>query len=85
MSNLFRKEVLQLQSDRLHGEVLLLPKLSHVFILSFLLLWVALVLVWLTNSHYARKETVLGWLYPASGVVRVYAERGGIIKQDGEL
>lgn len=88
MSKLFRQQVTQRQSDRLHGEVLLLPRLSHLLILGFLLMWVALVIVWLSTSHYARKETVLGWLYPASGVVRIYAERDGIIKQvlvvDGE-
>lgn len=36
---------------------------------------------WLVFSSYARKETVLGWLEPPSGVVRIYAEDTGIIKK----
>lgn len=81
MTGLFRQQAMDRQSDRLHGEILLLPRLSHVVILALLLLWVLVVIVWLSGSSYARKETVLGWLEPASGVVRVYAERSGIIKQ----
>ncbi|MCW8126872.1 HlyD family secretion protein [Microbulbifer halophilus] len=69
------------QADRLHGDILLLPRFSHVAILALLLAWVFAAVVWLAASDYARKETVQGWLEPASGVVRIYAERSGIIKQ----
>lgn len=69
------------QTDRLHGEILLLPRLSLVIILALLALWVLAVIIWLASSSYARKETVLGWLEPSSGVVRVYAERSGTIKK----
>lgn len=85
---LFRQKVVERQADRLHGEILLLPRLSHSLILGILLAWVAVTIIWLANSQYARKETVQGWLEPASGVVRVYAERSGVIKSvlvsDGE-
>lgn len=81
MTGLFRQQAMERQADRLHGEVLLLPRLSHTLVLVFLLLWVVAALCWLTTGSYARKETVQGWLEPSSGVVRVYAERSGIIKQ----
>ncbi|BBL99988.1 toxin secretion, membrane fusion protein [Microbulbifer sp. GL-2] len=81
VTGLFRQQVLERQVDRLHGEILLLPRFSHSAILTLLLIWVVAVFIWLAVGSYARKESVLGWLEPASGVVRVYAERSGIIKQ----
>ncbi|WP_396675407.1 HlyD family secretion protein [Microbulbifer sp. JSM ZJ756] len=81
VSGLFRNQVLQRQADRLHGEILLLPRLSHLAILALLLIWVIAVVAWLCSSNYARQETVQGWLEPASGVVRVYTDSPGIIKQ----
>ncbi len=89
MLRLFRDQALSQQADRLHGDVLLHPKMSHLFILGFLLLWLCAVVYWLAGSTYARKETVLGWLEPSVGVLRVYAESAGIIKhvlvQEGDL
>lgn len=81
MTNLFRKEVIERQTNRLHGDVLVLPRLSHLLLISLLLTWVALVLVWLVSSKYARKETALGWLEPSEGVTRIYAEDSGLIQQ----
>lgn len=81
-SGLFRKQAVEQQKDRLHGEVLILPSFSHTAITGFLLIWVVAILVWLFNSRYARQETVTGWLEPPEGVVRVYAENStGKIKQ----
>lgn len=81
MTGLFRQKVMERQADRLHGEILLLPRLSHAVILALLLAWLLVTVIWLATSGYARQETVQGWLEPASGVVRVYADRSGIIKQ----
>jgi membrane fusion protein len=81
LQGLFRTEVSDSQRNRLHGDILLLPRFSHTLILSALLFWLAIVFFWLVFSSYARKETVLGWLEPPSGVVRIYAEDTGIIKK----
>ena len=78
---LFRQQAMQRQTERLHGDILLLPRFSHSLILGLLLAWVVLAFFWLISSTYARKETVSGWLDPAAGVVRVVAEGSGIIKQ----
>lgn len=88
--SLFRTEALEHQKDALHGEVLIIPSLSHKIITSVLVLWVMAVAVWLFSSGYARQETVTGWLEPPTGVVRVYASNStGKIKQilvsEGEL
>lgn len=79
-TELFRQEAIEHQRHRLHGDVLLLPKISHTLTLAVLLLWVFLVFIWLANSTYARKETAFGWLEPPHGVIRIYPEDSGIIK-----
>jgi hypothetical protein len=78
---LFRSQVLEHRQQSLYGSILLLPQLSHTLILSVLLLWVFLVLIWLFTSHYARKETVVGWLEPPEGIIRVYAEQLNILSE----
>lgn len=55
--------------------------MRHSVLIVLLLLWVLAVTTWLATSTYARKETVVGWLEPSSGVTRVYAEDAGTIKQ----
>lgn len=79
MSALFREEVVESRKQRLHGDVLLLPKPSHNIITYFLLLWVCLIIIWLLASHYSRKETVIGWLEPPEGIVRIHADTAGTV------
>ena len=81
MSGLFRQQVMERQADRLHGEILLLPRFTHSLILGILIAWVLALIVWLINGSYARKESVEGWLEPTSGVARVYADRAGLVKR----
>lgn len=69
---LFRQEVVDQAANKLEGEVLLLPKLSHRVIAWSLFVWVLLVVLLLFNGQYSRKETVAGWLRPSTGVVRVF-------------
>ena len=78
---LFRQQAVEHSKQRLHGDVLLLPRISHTLILSALVLWVLAVLILLFASHYARKETVVGWLEPPEGITRVYAEATGIVQK----
>ena len=78
--DLFRKEALDQHRQRLHGDVLLLPKFSHTALISLLIIWLAAVFVWLIFSSYAKKETVNGWLEPPAGVIRIYPESTGIIQ-----
>lgn len=81
LKNLFRQEAIEAKHSGLKGDVLLLPRFSHTLILTILLLWVFVVVVWLFVSHYARKETVAGWLEPPEGIIRVYAESTGIVQK----
>src|SRR5690606_37000319 len=78
---LFRDQVIEQRTIRLHGEVLLLPRARHSILVALLLLWLFAVGIWLAISTYARKEIVMGWLEPPAGVVRLYPEASGQIKQ----
>ena len=80
MQTLFRQQALDYQRDRLHGDILLLPKFSHALVLFALMVWVLAVIIWLFSSTYARKQTVIGWLEPAEGVIRISSKSQGIIK-----
>lgn len=78
---LFRQQAINHLQHRLHGDVLVLPKLSHSVVGLLLLLWVIAVLVWLFYGQYARQETVQGWLEPSAGVAKHYAQNNrGIVK-----
>lgn len=80
-ASLFREQVIEQKADRLHGDVLLLPRVHHSVLIALLLIWLLAVAVWLTTSTYARKETVSGWVEPPAGVVRLYPKASGQIKQ----
>ncbi|MDO6695730.1 HlyD family efflux transporter periplasmic adaptor subunit [Aliiglaciecola sp. 3_MG-2023] len=72
--SLFRQSAIDHQKNRLHGEILLIPSASHVFVSLFLSAWIVAAFAWLVSSQYARKESVGGWLEPPSGVVKVFPE-----------
>jgi membrane fusion protein len=78
---LFRKQAVEKQQDRLLGDVLVIPPLSYSLITAIILLFVTAGIVLLVNGTYARKETVQGFLVPDQGVIKVYANTSGIIRQ----
>jgi membrane fusion protein len=85
---LFRRQAMETYCDRLHGHVILLPRLPHTALCGFLALWLLLLALFLTQTSYSRKETVLGWLEPESGVVRIYPQSQGklarLLVENGE-
>lgn len=81
MDPLFRHQVIDKHQFRLEGKVLVVPSISHLLILFFLLLWLGALIWWLTHNNYSRKETVTGWLEPVNGVVRLHAEGAGVVEK----
>ncbi|MBY6185431.1 HlyD family efflux transporter periplasmic adaptor subunit [Marinobacter hydrocarbonoclasticus] len=66
--------------QRLLGAVTLAQPLSlHLAALSLFAL-VAITLLFLANAHYARKETVVGYLKPVPGLVKVMTGRLGTVE-----
>jgi len=81
MLELFREKAVGSCKQKLHGDVIVLPKISHNIVTSFLLLWTFVTSIWLIASHYSRKQTVLGWLEPPEGIVRIHSDNTGVVKK----
>lgn len=78
---LFRQQAVQHQHRGLQGDILLTSSLPALMVSGALLVWFIAMAIWLSASEYARKETVSGWLEPPQGVLRVYANNSGFIKE----
>ncbi|MCP5245535.1 MAG: HlyD family efflux transporter periplasmic adaptor subunit [Burkholderiales bacterium] len=81
MSKLFRQEVLDAQSQRLVGSISLAQPLSIKTTVTIIVVIVATIMIFLFTSHYARKETVQGFLRPDKGIIKSYANRTGTVKE----
>ncbi|MCK8524435.1 HlyD family efflux transporter periplasmic adaptor subunit, partial [Aquimarina sp. D1M17] len=80
-SNLFRREAIANNTQRLLGDVLLVRPVSFwIFTISITVL-VIVVGLFLVFGKFARRETVAGYLVPDKGLVRVYAPFTGVIDQ----
>ena len=76
---MFRKEAIEFQRQRLKGEISLAQPLSIHITISTIVLSFLLIVVFLTTSQYARKETVKGYLIPNKGVIKVYPLQVGTL------
>lgn len=77
--NLFRREAIDFQRDRMVGEVIIRQPISSlVLFITFSAIAVAFIF-YVAMSSYTRKERVQGYLVPASGLVEVYSERPATI------
>jgi len=81
LKNLFRQEAVEEQTNRLYGEVLVIPQITHSVVLILLSVWIIAVVAWASLHTYTKKITVLGWVEPDEGTVRVYSEGAGIVKK----
>lgn len=81
MSALFRQQSIDSQRNKLHGDISLAQPLSIYSLACILLCVVVAISVFLSFSHYARKETVRGYIVPDKGVIKTYASRSGNIER----
>ncbi|MEZ5996984.1 MAG: HlyD family efflux transporter periplasmic adaptor subunit [Hyphomonadaceae bacterium] len=80
MLDLFRTEAIEHRTKRLHGSVILAAPISVRFLSALLVAVVAGALIFACIATYARKETVIGWITPDRGLIRVVAAPGGRIE-----
>ena len=80
MPPLFRKEVLEAQRQRLHGDVLIVTPLSVGVFTGWLLVALVAVGTFAFLGTYARAERVPGYLVPSKGLVRVAPPRSGVLR-----
>jgi ATP-binding cassette subfamily B protein RaxB len=79
--SLFRQEAIEFQRHhRQWGEVALQQPLPSKVLTWFFTGAVVLAVVFVSLAQYARKETVVGYLSPTSGTVRIFAPRQGTIE-----
>src|SRR3977135_2047772 len=79
--SLFRQEAIEFQRyHRQWGDVAMLQPLLTKVLTWFFTVAVALVIVFVSLAQYARKETVVGYLSPASGTARIFVPRQGTIE-----
>ncbi|MXR67690.1 HlyD family efflux transporter periplasmic adaptor subunit [Shewanella sp. JBTF-M18] len=81
MSSLFRKQAVEAQKQKLHGDVSLAQPLSIYNSAFIIFVVVTAIAVFLSCSHYARKETVRGYLVPNKGLIKTFANRSGNVEK----
>ena len=81
MPTLFRKEVLEAQRQRLHGDVLIVTPLPLAVITGWLLVTLLGLGALAVFGTYARSERVQGYLVPSGGLVKVAPARAGVLRE----
>ncbi len=78
---LFRAKALQAQQQRLEGQVSIVQPVSSSVLCWCLVFILFSLLLLLQQANFSRKETVVGYLKPSSGVVRIHSQRTAVLKQ----
>ncbi len=81
LNGLFRKEAVEHQRARLWGDVILVQPISYLIIAGVVAMIMIAAVIFLTSQNYVRKESVRGYLVPDAGVVRVFADQGGVLEK----
>ena len=79
MPTLFRKEVLEAQHGRLHGDVLIVTPLPLFVFTGLLVVTLLAAGTFALFGTYARAERVPGYLVPSKGLVKVASSRAGVL------
>ena len=78
---MFRQEVVKAQRQKLLGNVIITQPISLYIICTMLCIIFIIIIVYLSQSHYSRKETVKGYITPKKGVVKVFSNRIGVVEK----
>ncbi|MBA3562937.1 MAG: HlyD family efflux transporter periplasmic adaptor subunit [Gammaproteobacteria bacterium] len=78
---LFRREAIAHRTDRLLGGVVLLRPISFTLVSAFASAIAAALLALLLLGSYARKETVVGHIAPAGGLIKILPAQPGIVER----
>ncbi|WP_051980647.1 HlyD family efflux transporter periplasmic adaptor subunit [Burkholderia sp. 9120] len=78
-NDLFRREAQNAQGTQLLGEVILVQPLSFSFLTAFSACMAFAVILLFAFGTYTRRTTVEGVLTPDAGLVKIYAQQGGIV------
>ncbi len=76
---LFRTAAINAQRSQWLGPVLLASPISHAIYAIAALVAVAGLVSFAALGEYTRKARINGWLVPASGMIRVFAQQPGVV------
>ena len=79
--NLFRPEVIEAQSRRLYGDVILQRPIGTRLMTWVIVIIVGLAVAWVAIGKYARVETARGILVPVGGSSKIYPLHPGIVTE----
>ena len=86
---LFRDQAIDAQKSKWIGEVILISPVSFMVLTIAVIIFTALLLMFIFMGSYTKRTTVQGQLMPDSGLIRVYATDGGTVKkkfiQEGQI
>ena len=77
MTTLFRRAAMSAPRRRLLGDVVIARPPALTVLAAFVVSAVVAGAVFVSGASYARKETVVGYLSPDRGIVRVHPPRYG--------
>jgi membrane fusion protein len=81
MSELFRKEAIDHQGQKLDGEVTIATHMSFSVIAMLIVSIVVIGTLYLFWGEYHRKEVVSGYLRPTTGLTKVYSVTPGLVDE----
>jgi len=70
-----------MQSERLYGKVLIHQPLTFKVLTSLIVLVTLFIVGYLVQGSYARRESVIGYLVPDKGLVKMFAASSGLVKK----
>jgi membrane fusion protein len=76
---LFRQDVIDARSRRLHGAVIVQKSVPTRILTAAIVVIVVAAAVWVVTGRYARLETARGVLSPVQGASRIFAMRPGVV------
>lgn len=89
MTDLFRKEAITHQGQKLDGEVTIATHMSFNVVIALVVMIILVGLTYLLLGEYHRKEVVSGYLRPTTGLSKVYPVVAGrideIFVKEGQL
>lgn len=79
--NLFRQQAIEHVIVRQYGTVILTRPFSHVLLTSVLVTLALLLIAFFVFFETTRRATIQGMLVPTAGVIRVFSNQIGVIKE----
>lgn len=78
---MFRKEVLDARSERLHGAIVLVRPVSSWLLVAVAALVTGCAIAYLVLGSYTKKATAMGTLIPVNGMVRITPSLAGVVSE----